>query len=55
MQLALADVDRKYQAGAIGEQHFGKAAGGGADIEADVILDLERISLKRAGQFHAAA
>ena len=55
MQLAAADVDRKYQARAVGQQHFGKAAGGGADIEADMILDLDRISLQRACQLDAAA
>ena len=49
------DVDRKYQAGAVGEQHLGEAAGRGADVEADMILDLDRILLQRAGQLDAAA
>ena len=42
MQLAAPDIDRKHQAGAVGEQHLGEAAGRGADVEADVVLDLDR-------------
>ena len=49
------DIDRKYQAGAVGEQHLGEAAGRCADVEADMILDVERIALQRAGQLDAAA
>ena len=55
MQLAVPDIDGKHQAGAVGEQHLGKTAGGCADIEADVILDLDRIVLQRARQLDAAA
>ena len=55
MQLAMPDVDGKHQAGAVGEQHLGKTAGGCADVEADVILDFDRILLQRAGQLDAAA
>ena len=55
MQLLAPDVDGKHQAGAVGEQHFGEAAGRGADVETDVILDLDRILLQRARQLDAAA
>jgi hypothetical protein len=55
MQLAVPDIDGEHHAGAVGEQHFCKAAGGGADVEADVVLDLDRILLERAGQLDAAA
>ncbi len=43
MKLAVPDIDGEHHAGAVGEQHFGKTAGGGADVEADVVLDLDRI------------
>ena len=49
------DVDGKHQAGAVGEQHLGEAAGRGADVETDVILDVDRIALQRARQLDAAA
>src|SRR5258708_522252 len=55
MQLAAPDIDGKHQAGAVGEQHLGEAAGGCADVEADVVLDLDRVALQRARQFDAAA
>ena len=55
MQLAMADVDGKHQAGAVREQHLGKTAGGCADVEADVILDFDRILLQRARQLDPAA
>src|SRR5665213_2731070 len=41
MQLPAPDVDGKYQAGAVGEQDLGEAPGRRADVETDVILDLE--------------
>ena len=37
----MPDVDGENHAGAVGEQHFREAAGRGADIETDVILDRE--------------
>ncbi len=55
MQLAVPDVDGEHQARAVGQQHLGEAAGGSADVEADVVLDLDRILLQRAGQLDAAA
>ena len=55
MQLIAADINGEDQARAVGEQHFGEAAGRSADIEADMVLDLDRISLQRAGQLDAAA
>ena len=55
MQLAAADVDRKHQAGAVRQQHLGKAAGRRADVEADMVLDVDRILLQRARQLDAAA
>ena len=55
MQLAVADIDGKYEAGAVRQQHLGKAAGGCADVEADMIFDLDRVLLQRAGQLDAAA
>ena len=55
MQLLAPDIDGEYQAGAVGEQHFGETAGRCADIEADVILDVDRILLQRARQLDAAA
>ena len=55
MQLAVPDIDGEHQTGAIGKQHFGKTAGGCADVEADVVLDLDRIRLQRARQLDAAA
>ena len=55
MQLAAADVDREYQAGAVRQQHLGKAAGRRADVEADMVLDINGILLQRARQLDAAA
>ena len=55
MQLLAPDVDREHQAGAVGEQHLGEAAGRGADVETDMILDVDRIVLQRARQLDAAA
>ena len=55
MQLPVPDVDREYHAGAVGEQDFREAAGRGADVEADVILDIDRILLQRARELDAAA
>ena len=55
MQLAVADIDGEHEAGAVRQQHLGEAAGGGADVEADMVLDLDRILLQRAGELDAAA
>ena len=55
MQLAATDVDGEHEARAIGQQHLGEAAGRGADVEADVVLDLDRILFQRTGQLDAAA
>ena len=55
MQLATPDIDREYEAGAVGEQYLGKAAGRCADVEADAILDLDSVALQRARQLDAAA
>ena len=55
MQLVAPDIDGEHQAGAIGEQYFGEAAGRCADVETDVILDFERILLERARELDAAA
>ncbi len=55
MQLGAADIDRKHQAGAVGEQDLGKSAGRGADIEADMPFDIDRIALQRARELDAAA
>ena len=46
--MAMPDIDGKYQARAVGKQHLGKAARGGADVEADMVLDRNRILLQRA-------
>ena len=55
MQLAAADIDREHQAGAVRQQHLGEAAGRGADVEADMILDVDRVVLQRARELDAAA
>src|ERR1700678_4536461 len=55
MQLLAPDIDGEHPAGAVGEQHLGEAAGRRADVETDVILDVERMSLQRARQLDAAA
>src|SRR6185295_6820647 len=55
VQLAVADVDGKHHRGAVREQHLGEATGGGADVEADVILDLDRVLLQCAGELDAAS
>src|SRR5277367_7184052 len=55
MQLLAPDVDCKYDGRAVGKQDFGKTAGRGADVETDMVLDLYRIGLKRAGKLHPAA
>src|SRR5256885_10734654 len=55
MQLAVADVDGKYQTGAVRQQNFGEAAGGGADVETDMAFDVDRILFQRAGELDAAA
>src|SRR4051812_12346379 len=55
MQLAMPDVDGKYHAGAVGEQHLGKTSGRCADVEADVVLDLQWILLQRACELDATA
>ena len=41
MQLAAADIDRIDAPRAALEQHFGEAAGRGADIEADAAGDID--------------
>ena len=55
MQLAVPDIDREDEAGAIRQQHLGEAAGGCADIEADMALDIDRILFQRSRQLDAAA
>src|SRR5882757_425203 len=55
MQLAVADVDGENDAGAVRQQHLGEAAGGGADVEADMAFDIDRILFQRAGELDAAA
>jgi hypothetical protein len=50
MQLAAPDIDGEDEAGAVRQQHLGEAAGGCADVEADMVLDLDRILLQRAGR-----
>jgi len=55
MQLPAPDIDGENHAGAIGEQYFGEPAGRGADVETDVILDVDRILLQRPGKLDAAA
>ena len=55
MQLLTADIDRKHETGAIGEQDLGEAAGRCADVETDMTLDIDRVLLQRAGQLDPAA
>ena len=55
VQLPASDVDREHNAGAVGEQDFREAAGRGADVETDVILDVDRVLLERARELDAAA
>ena len=55
VQLSAPDVDRKHDTRAIGQQYFREAAGRCADVEADVILDIDRILFERACQLDAAA
>ena len=53
--MSAANIDGVDEARAIGEQDFGKAAGGGTDIDADMIFDIDRILLERATELDAAA
>ena len=55
MQLAAPDIDRMHEACAAVQQHFGEAAGRRADVEADLVVDLDRIALERARKLDAAA
>jgi hypothetical protein len=55
MQLAVTDIDGEDEARAVLQQHLGEAAGGRADVEADMVLDLDRILLQCAGELDAAA
>jgi hypothetical protein len=55
MQLSVPDIDGVDEARAIGEQDFGETAGRSADIDADMILDVDGILIQRAGKFDAAA
>ena len=55
MQLGAADIHGIDLARAAREQHSGKAAGGGADIEADPAGDIDRKAIQRSGELHAAA
>ena len=55
MQLAAPDIDGEDEARAVLQQHLGEAAGGGADVEADMALDLDRIQFQGAGELDAAA
>src|SRR5579872_699274 len=55
MQLPPPDIDGENHGGAIGEQYFGKTAGGCADIETDMVFDWNRVSFQRAGKLDAAA
>ena len=55
VELAMADIDGEHHRGAVRQQHLGETAGGSADIEADVVLDRDRILLQRARQLDSAA
>lgn len=55
MQLCGSDIDGEDEARAVREQHFGEAAGRCADIDADVILDIERVLLQRRRELDATA
>jgi len=55
MQLAAPDIDGEHEARTVLQQHLGETAGGGADVEADMALDLDRIQFQGAGELDAAA
>ncbi len=55
MQLPAADIDSVDLARAALKQHLGKAAGRGADIEADAAFRIEAETVERGHQFQAAA
>jgi hypothetical protein len=55
MQLIPADIDRIDAAGAAREEHLGKPASRGADIEAGAAADVEREGIERRGKLDAAA
>ena len=55
MQLPGADIDCVNELGAAGEQHFGEAAGRGADIEAGTAGNVEPEMIERGGELDAAA
>ena len=55
VQLAAPDIDRIDAPGAALEQHLRKAAGRGADIEADAAFRVEAEMIERGGKLHAAA
>ena len=54
-ELAATDIDRVHQRGAVRQQHVGKAAGRGADIERRRAGDLDREMVERESQLDAAA
>jgi hypothetical protein len=54
-QLAVADIHRVDLRGALGQQHVGEAAGGGAEVHADAALRRQAEMLQPVRQLHAAA
>lgn len=55
MELVAADVDGDDVAGATTQQHVGKAAGGGADVEAGATGWRNSSRVQGVGEFYAAA
>lgn len=55
MELAVADVERVYAAGAVLEEAIGETAGGGADVEADVAGGVEGEGVESGFEFVACA
>jgi hypothetical protein len=54
VQLAGADIDRINKPGAAGDEHVGKSAGGGADVETDPVRHSHAETVERAVELDAA-
>ncbi len=55
MQLVAADIDRKHDAAPLASSTSVKPPVEAPDIETDAVLDIDGVSLQRAGELDAAA